>query len=214
MKNIKVLITAGSTCVPIDSVRVITNVFKGRLGIEIAKQFVHGGFNVTLLLGNSDLTLDKSFSDSVNVFRFKYYDELLNLVSEEIKDHYDIIIHSAAVSDYKLVDFKAGKIKSGQEELILRLTPTVKIVDLFKKNDPEVFLIMFKLEVDKDKEELIEIAKKSRDRATADVIVANDFRVMNKNHIAYIIIKDEVITVNGKEDIAKKLLDLAYERFN
>ena len=213
MKKKKVLITAGSTCVPIDSVRVITNIFKGRLGIEIAKQFTKEGFDVTLLLGNSDLFLDESFYGSMRVLSFKYYDELLNMVSDEMKNNYDIVIHSAAISDYRLADYKAGKIKSGQKELILRLTPTAKIVDLFKKIKPEVFLVMFKLEVDKDKEELIELAKKSRDRAGADVIVANDFRVMKKEHLAYIIIRDEVIAVSGKINIATKLLDLTYDRF-
>ena len=146
MKKKKVLITAGSTCVPIDSVRVITNIFKGRLGIEIAKQFTKEGFDVTLLLGNSDLFLDESFYGSMRVLSFKYYDELLNMVSDEMKNNYDIVIHSAAISDYRLADYKAGKIKSGQKELILRLTPTAKIVDLFKKIKPEVFLVMFKLD--------------------------------------------------------------------
>jgi len=212
MKKKKVLVTAGSTCVPIDSVRVITNIFKGRLGLEIAEKFAASGFKVTLLLGNSDLSPNKSFSKYLNIQRFKYYDELMKLVLKEIRKDYDIVIHSAAVSDYKLSDFKVGKIKSGKKNLILKLVPTLKIVDIFKKKDPSVFLVMFKLEVDKNRRQLIDIAKKSRDRAKADVIVANDFRLMNKNHVAHIIVGDKVIDAQGREDIAQKLLELVYEK--
>ena len=51
LKNKKILITAGPTWIPIDKVRVITNIFKGRLGIIIAKEAIKRKAKVTLLLG-------------------------------------------------------------------------------------------------------------------------------------------------------------------
>ncbi|PWB39071.1 MAG: hypothetical protein C3F02_00420 [Parcubacteria group bacterium] len=213
MKKLKVLITAGSTYIPIDSVRVITNIFKGRLGIEIAKEFVESGAEVKLLLGNSDIEIEESFKKGLNIVRYKYYDDLYSLVLREIKNDYDVVIHSSAVSDYKLADYKEGKIKSGQPELVLHLVPTEKIVDLFKKADASIFLIMFKLEVDKNREELLEVAKKSKDRANADVIVANDFREMKNNHRVYIVYERGVKEVAGKTNIAKELIKIVYDKF-
>ena len=53
-KNI--LITAGSTWVAIDKVRVLTNIFGGRTGCMIAEEAVSRNHNVTLLIGPSSHT--------------------------------------------------------------------------------------------------------------------------------------------------------------
>ena len=56
----RVLITAGATTVPIDKVRAITNIFKGRTGTEIAEFFSKKGCQVILLTSNPELVKDKS----------------------------------------------------------------------------------------------------------------------------------------------------------
>ena len=50
-----VLVTAGSTMVPIDKVRAITNIFNGRTGTNIALYFAQQGWNVTLVTSNPSL---------------------------------------------------------------------------------------------------------------------------------------------------------------
>jgi phosphopantothenate-cysteine ligase/phosphopantothenoylcysteine decarboxylase/phosphopantothenate--cysteine ligase len=100
---------------------------------------------------------------------------------------YDVVIHSAAVSDYKVggVFYKDGKGKlvgvdnskkmsSDHAELFLRLVPTEKIVDKIRK--PWGFagyLVKFKLQVGISDDELKAIADKSREASQADMIVAN-----------------------------------------
>lgn len=211
MKSKKnVLITAGSTWIAIDSVRVITNIFGGKLGIEICKECLKNNYNVTLLIGNSKGDLSDKLLKKAKIINFKYFDELLKLVNKEIKSKkYDIVIHSAAISDYRLKEEYRGKIKSNKDELVLKLIPTPKIVDLYKKICPNIFLVMFKLEVNKTKLELFEIARNSMSRAEADIIVANDFNNMSKEHKAYIILKNKkYFSCFGKEDIAKKLVKI------
>jgi len=55
----RLLITAGPTCVPIDSVRVITNLASGKTGLAIASLAVARGYQVTLLTSRMP---DASFS--------------------------------------------------------------------------------------------------------------------------------------------------------
>ena len=50
-----VSVTAGSTMVPIDKVRAITNIFNGRTGTNIALYFARQGWNVTLVTSNPSL---------------------------------------------------------------------------------------------------------------------------------------------------------------
>lgn len=92
----KILVTAGSTCIPIDKVRVISNIFNGRTGAAIASFCRVRGHEVTLITSN-DLLPHLASRRLI----YKTYDELAALMMQEIStSKYDIIIHSAAVSDY------------------------------------------------------------------------------------------------------------------
>ena len=210
LKGKKILITAGPTWVPIDKVRVITNVFSGKLGLIIAEIASKMGAKVTLLMGPTKLVVLSKNKKNFNIINFKYFDEFLTLVKKEVGSRkYNIMIHSAAVADYMPVLTSEGKIKSGRNNLIIRFKPTVKIVDLIKEIDPNIFLVKFELEVNLPKKELIDVAYKSMLRSRAALIVANDFRTINRGHRAFIVDdKKKIIVCDGKEDIAKKLLFL------
>lgn len=210
LKNKKILITAGPTWIPIDKVRVITNIFKGTLGSMIAKEAVKRGAKVTLLLGPGVIYLPSKISSNLKVIRFKFFNELYELMNREIKSKkYDVVIHSAAVGDYTPIKPYDGKIKSGKTNLILKLKPTVKIVDKIKKWDPKVFLVKFKLEINLPKEELIERAYKSMLISNADLMVANDLKeITDKKHKAFIIDSEKnIFKCNSKKETAKKILD-------
>jgi len=215
LKGKKILVTAGSTWVPIDRVRVITNIFTGTLGVIVSEAFASLGAKVTLLLGPGGSMVPKNLKN-IKVIRFKYFDDLLNLVKKEVKyGKYDGMIHSAAVSDYTPVDVFDGKIKSGKSHSVITLKPTVKIVDLIKKISPNILLVKFKLEVGLSKDKLIDTATKSMKNSDADLIVANEFGETGKNHKAYIIDNDnKVITCIGKEQIAKVLAKVVSEKLS
>ena len=208
-KNKNILITAGPTWVAVDKVRVITNIFGGALGSIIAQKAKETGAKVTLLMGPGRAILPKE-SKNLKIIKFKFYDELLDLIKKEVgSKKYDIVIHSSAVADYKPVLSKESKIKSGKKSLIIKLKPTAKIVDLMKKLDPKIFLVKFKLEVDLTEKQLIDVAYKSMMSSKADLIVANDFKTVIASHKAFIIDKDKKIKeVNGKEKIASELFKL------
>jgi len=210
----RVLITAGPTWIAIDRVRVITNVFTGELGLLIAREFQKRKAKVTLLFGPGRKELIDSGRDKFKIKYFRYFEELRSLLTKEARPA-DVIINSAAISDYRPDKVFQGKIKSKQKSLILKFKPTIKLVDLVRKINPKAVLVKFKLEVDKTKKELIEKSRQSRLFSKADFIVANDYSLISdKYHQAYIMDNSKKIVIcKTKQETAKTLADIINNYF-
>lgn len=149
----------------------------------------------------------------------------------------DYFIHSMAVSDYTVdfvttaskianrintnkeediynliisnVDnFTENKISSYEDDLIIKLKRTPKIISLIKDLSPQTYLIGFKLLDGVTESELIKVATKLKDKNKCDLVVANDLsNIRNGHHKAFIIKKDNsYIEAQDKEDIATKLI--------
>ena len=204
------LISAGPTWVPIDKVRVITNIFGGALGYLIAEKSYQMGARVTLLMGPGRVAF--TGKEKIRLKKFKYFGEIYNLLEKEVKSKkYDVLIHSAAIPDYVPSITHKGKIKSGKRNFIIKFKPTIKIVDKIKKWDPNTFLVKFKLEVNKSKKQLIDIAYESMLHSKANLMVANDFKTVSREHQAFIIDKNRNIKeIRGKEKITLALLKIIY----
>jgi phosphopantothenoylcysteine synthetase/decarboxylase len=214
LKGKKILVTAGSTWVPIDKVRVITNIFKGSIGLTIAQEAAELGAEVLLLLGPSFDLSKTHFPNNLNIVRFKYFDELDSLVTQNLrKTKFDAVIHSAAVSDFQLSKTHDGKIKSNTDRLLLELIPTKKIVDGIKSLSPSVFLVKFKLEVGVTDEQLKHIAFDSLKQSNADLIVANVYNPNFTDHEAFIINAcDKCDKVKGRKNIAATILNEIHDK--
>ena len=73
-----------------------------------------------------------------------------------------------------MADRRAGKLKSDEPELWLRLVRTPKLIDRFRSDwDFHGVLVKFKLEVGVSDERLLKIAEQSRRQSAADLMVAN-----------------------------------------
>jgi phosphopantothenoylcysteine synthetase/decarboxylase len=188
-KNKKVLVTAGPTWAAVDRVRVMTSIFSGETGLRFARHFKEIGADVTLLMGPGRAKFVKEDWSEMNIRQFFYYDELAELLDEELDNNsFDIIIHSSAVSDYKVANAFDGKTPSGLDQFSLQLEETAKLVDRIREKSPEAFLVKFKLQVGLTPEKLYNIALNSLKATGADLIVANDLDTMEgENHVAYII---------------------------
>jgi phosphopantothenoylcysteine synthetase/decarboxylase len=204
-----VLVTAGNTQVPIDRVRCLTNVFTGRTGAAVALEAYRRGRRVTLLTSHPETVADLQGQVNLEEERwrvgtYRTFDDLQRLMEHEVRTgDYDVVIHSAAVSDYlaggvfvpadgtrfdaqrttwraepgheaALSDRAAGKIKSDEPELWLRLVRAPKLVDSVRREwGFRGTLVKFKLEVGAGEEQLLAIAEKSRLGSGADLMVAN-----------------------------------------
>ncbi len=206
LKNKRILITAGPTWVPIDKVRVISNIATGQTGILLGEELCRLGAKVTILLGPVETCC---LNKKIKLLRFSFFDELKNTIIQELKyKKYDIVIHSAAVSDYKPEKVYAGKIKSGVKNLKLSLAPTEKIINLIKRIDNSLILVGFKFEPQAGKAVLIKKTKELILQANLDLAVAN---TVNKNkYSAYILdnYNRSYGPVFNKKGLVRKLADL------
>ena len=144
----KILITAGPTNEYIDEVMKITNMSTGRLGIELTKNYLENGDEVTLIATRS--VFKSGLFEKYNLKKYKNLlsipiettEDMYNALFEESTNKYDLIIHSAAVADYKpefsflledLADELAIAIKNGfisKDEILNILTnPKCKVND-------------------------------------------------------------------------------------
>ncbi|MFC1510343.1 phosphopantothenoylcysteine decarboxylase [Candidatus Omnitrophota bacterium] len=143
LKNKKILLTCGPTWVPIDDMRIISNRSTGEMGQLLTKSLVRVDGIFTVLEGPVLNRLNLKAPHTVK--RFTFYNELFDLMKTEVPKH-DIIIHAAAVSDYKCKRPSKTKISSHEKSLTLDLVPTQKIITQIKKWNPNCLLVGFKLE--------------------------------------------------------------------
>ena len=121
-KKLKALVTAGPTNEYIDPVRFITNKSSGKQGYEIAKCLRDNGFDTTLISGKTSIKpLDGVNFVSVETAEEMFKESLNNLPT-------DVAIFSAAVSDFKVKNYKSTKIKKN-EEFNLELEKNIVILN-------------------------------------------------------------------------------------
>lgn len=197
-----ILITAGPTWVKIDEVRILTSIFTGKTGLYLAKEFAKKGHFVTLLINPHCL---EQKIKGMRVIPFKYFEDFKEKVIKELKKYkYDVIIHSAAVSDYKLKKVFSGKIPSGSKGLTLRLNPTQKIIKTIRHLAKHSLLIQFKLEV--SRRGLLKEAQKSIEENKSDFVIANALEDLKCGYRAFIVDRRKtVVTLRSKNDLFRVL---------
>jgi phosphopantothenoylcysteine synthetase/decarboxylase len=199
----KILITAGPTWARVDDLRVITTIFSGNTGIFLAGSFRKLGYRVTLIINSPHL--DKAELNGVKVIPFKYLEDFKEKITEELKTGcYDTIIHSAAVSDYKLAKTFKGKIVSGKKSLVLKLAPAEKIIKTIRRLQKNATLIQFKLEI--KRKGLVKKAFKSLQENKSDFVVANAFEDLKRVYKSFVIDKNNnMIVINSKNALFEKI---------
>ncbi|MFA6097474.1 MAG: phosphopantothenoylcysteine decarboxylase [Candidatus Paceibacterota bacterium] len=233
LKGKKILVTGGSTWVPIDNVRVITNVFGGTTGYRIAIQAAKMGADVTLLLGPHRIEDTTVFIDEpvetvlakmqryilerekiaaaggrLEIVHYDYFQELMDLMEKYVSTRqFHAVIHSSAVADYAPTK-QDGKISSGLNELSIRTTPTPKIISHIKDWDPNVYLVQFKLEVGLSEEDLIAKAVAGIIKNRANLAVANNKAgTSTTTAAAYLVEKDgSFVKIDTREEMYEKLM--------
>ena len=201
-----ILITGGSTPVPIDLVRRITNRFTGTLAVEIAKEAYFRGANVSLLLGSGSVPAP-AYLRSIAIETYEEYRKTIEKLLQE--SALDFGIFSAAVADYQPRETIREKIPSGKNQLSLALIPTKKVIREIHEQFPTLTMITFKFEMNKTHEELMEIAQQRLVQGS-QIVVANrgEEQGPNGEQVAWIILSNqEPIKAIGKPQIASTLLD-------
>lgn len=97
---------------------------------------------------------------------------------------------------------------SSSEDLLMGLTTTPKVIPLIKGNNPNTFLVGFKLLRAVSSAELIAEAERLAQRNDCDMVFANEAsRISENNHTGLLIKNGEIIEKpSGKKEIAKSII--------
>jgi phosphopantothenoylcysteine decarboxylase/phosphopantothenate--cysteine ligase len=208
----RVLVIAGSTAEPIDSVRVITNKSSGRTGAEIARALHARGAEVTLLA--SEGLLERFRPPAARTRSFSSVDDVLKGL-EEVGDlnAFAAIVNCAAISDYTIAK-REGKIPSGLEPLTLELRPAPRVLSAIRERFSGL-LVGFKLEAGADAAALVQKARKRQAEHRMEIVVANLLEDVSAGRTHWRIIDGdrEVEEIDGsKAQAAQRLAEIIAKR--
>jgi phosphopantothenoylcysteine decarboxylase/phosphopantothenate--cysteine ligase len=141
LRGRKVVVTAGPTRERIDPVRFITNRSSGKMGYAVAEAARDAGANVVIVSGPVNVPTPHGIK-RVDV---ETAEQMMNAVQAELADT-DVFIAAAAVSDYRMREVAAHKIKKTSDELSLQLSRTPDILATVAAGSPRPFVVGFAAE--------------------------------------------------------------------
>lgn len=206
MTGMKVVVSAGATCEPMDPVRYITNHSTGKMGCAVARACMLRGADVTLLCArNAGLSVP-----FVRTVPFVTAKDLFEAVKENIVDA-DALVMAAAVADYRPAVVAEDKVKKADGALSIALERTDDILAWVGANKPEkLYLCGFSMET----RDLIENSTAKLHKKNLDLIVANNLKVpgagfgVDTNVVTLISTEGaEALPLQSKDAVAMRLAD-------
>ncbi len=199
-----VLVTAGGTREPLDSVRYIGNRSSGRMGVALAEEARRRGADVTLLAAN----LAVPPPAGVEMVETPTAADLAR--EAKARSGVDIVLMAAAVADYAPEPVEGKRPKSG-ERWEISLSPTEDILAGFGESKNGTLLVGFGAE---EGEAGLERKRKMLAEKHLDLVVFND---VSRADIGFDASDNEVVLVTAagertvpkaaKERIAAEILD-------
>lgn len=207
LDGVRVLVTAGGTREPIDSVRFIANRSSGKMGFALAEAAYSRGAEVTVIAANCNLA-QKQGIRYVNIVT----SEEMHAALEKEIDAADVLFMAAAVSDYKVSGMQTmGKLER-KDKIDLQLIPTRDIVSSLGKNNISGLKVGFAAEFGTAN---LERARQKLRQKHLDMIVFND---ISRPDIGFESDENEITIMTGdgrdvfvskasKEECAHRIID-------
>jgi phosphopantothenoylcysteine decarboxylase/phosphopantothenate--cysteine ligase len=206
----RVLVSAGGTREPLDSVRFLGNRSSGRMGVELAREARRRGAEVTLLAAN----LAVAPPDGVEVVSAPTAGELLEAALAH--GDADLVLMAAAVADYRPAERIEGKRAKDAEGWELTLEPTQDVVrTLAERRRNGQVIVAFGAE---GGEAGLERKRRMLVEKGVDLVVYND---VSRDDIGFDAEENEVVLISAsgerqvprasKRVIAAAVLDAAEE---
>ena len=209
------LITAGGTREEIDPVRFIGNKSSGKQGIAIAIEALRRGAEVTLIAAN----ISHVPPEIQNVIHVQSAQQLGNALDGNLAS-YDVLVMAAAVSDFKVLNPAANKLKRSelgdhlQLELVANEDILTNAVKRIKTQGLSVFTVGFAAETAAETSQLEELAKSKLANKGCDLIVANNVSTgavfdSDTNNVLILSQTGRAVAAEGsKRLVAAELLDV------
>ena len=211
LSGLRVLVSAGGTREPIDSVRFIGNRSSGRMGFALAAEAAARGAQVTVVAAATTA----SPPAGVSLIRVETTAELRRACEQEF-EHCDAVLMAAAVADFRPAQPWQGKLKKGDppaapEPLELSLTEDV-IAGLAARRRPGQVLVAFAAE---HGPEAVSYGREKLARKGVDAVVVNDISApgigfdADENEVTIVTRDGAQRTVARalKEEVARAVLD-------
>jgi len=208
MDGLRVLVTAGGTREPIDSVRYVGNRSSGRMGLALAAEAARRGASVRLVAANVSLPAPPG----VELVAVETAAQLLDAARAGFADAH-VLLMAAAVADFRPGSAVDDKItKTGRDGLALALEPTEDVLaTLSGAREPGQTLVGFAAE---HGDGAVERGRAKLARKGLDAVVVND---ISRAEIGFDAPDNEVtiVTAGGerhvplgsKESVAAAILD-------
>jgi phosphopantothenoylcysteine decarboxylase / phosphopantothenate---cysteine ligase len=190
----RVLVTAGGTREPLDSVRYLGNRSSGRMGVALAEEARRRGAEVVLLAANVAVPLPHGVEAIPTPTAEAMRDAALAL--EDV----DVLLLAAAVADYRPTEVTAGKRPKDTARWTVELEPTDDIARaLGERKRPGQVLVAFGAE---HGEEGLARKRAMLETKNADLVVFND---VGRADIAFDAAENEVVllTPDGERTVPK-----------
>ena len=162
--SIRCLITAGPTREFIDPVRFLSNPASGKMGYALAEAAVAAGWTVDLVAGPVAL----QEPDGVILYPVVSAEEMFHHV-DALFDACDVLIMTAAVSDFRPVKRHAEKEKKVDASLQVEFEPTIDILKAMTERKAHQTVVGFAAETNN----VDAYARKKLEEKRCDWIVAN-----------------------------------------
>jgi phosphopantothenoylcysteine decarboxylase / phosphopantothenate---cysteine ligase len=207
LDGLRVLVTAGGTREPIDSVRFIGNRSSGRMGLALAEEATRRGADVTLIAANVTIPLPVGI-ETVTVESTRE----LDAVVRERFPSVDVLIMAAAPADFRPKEVGEGKLNREGAGLEMQLEPTEDIVaSVAAGRRPDQTVVGFAAE---HGDGAVERGRAKLSRKGLDAVVVND---VARSDIGFDSAENEVTIVSAdgerevgrrrKEEVAAAILD-------
>ncbi|MEN3340951.1 MAG: phosphopantothenoylcysteine decarboxylase / phosphopantothenate---cysteine ligase [Actinomycetota bacterium] len=204
----RVLVSAGGTREPIDTVRFVGNRSSGRMGVAVAAEARRRGARVTLLGANLSVPpppgVDLVETPSAAALEREVFAR---------GDEADVVIMAAAVADYRPAEALAGKRAKDRAGWTLELEPTTDVLAALGQRTPRDGRVLVGFAADEG-ESGLERARQKLVRKNADLLVFNDVGRADigfdarDNEITLLSARGErAVAKASKEEIAAAILD-------
>lgn len=176
----KVIVTCGPSCEPIDEVRRITNCSTGELGVQLCNALARAGFDVFCFKGSGATYPDPREQCHLNVFDTN--DDLPGLLTQTSASHeIAAVFHVAALCDYKVKRVEddqgrscnSAKIASRSGALTISLEPATKVIGKMRELFPKTILVGWKYELVGSRNDALAKASRQMEDNRTDACVLN-----------------------------------------